>query len=333
MANGQTTSTQIPAAVQEFYDAVLLERALANIVHDKFGQMKPVKMNSGEQPKFRRYTSLTNVTQPLVEGITPTPQQLAKTDVTGQLEQYGTYVEGTDYVIATSQDAVLTEVSTMLGENAGESLDLIYRDALVAGTSKRHANGVASRTDIVSAQLEADYKKIVRALMNAKAKPWLENIIAGSDKVGTTPIAKAYYAIVDEYAYYDLLGISNFIPVAKYPDGGSSAMVGELGSLGHIRFVLCQNGKVWADGGGAIGSTGLASTGSSLVDVHCALIFGQNAYGITALQGKALEMIYKDISQAGGPLNQAWTSGWKACTDLVILNETFMYRYEFGVTA
>lgn len=331
MATGMTTSTQVEAAVQPFYDRILLDRALASIVHNKFGQVRPVKIGSGDQPKFRRYSSLTNVTQPLVEGVTPSPQQLAKTDVVGQLQQYGTYVEISDYVQMTTEDALLAETADLLGENAGESLDLIYRDALMAGTSKYYANGVAARTDIVTGQSETDYKKIVRALQKSNAKPWTENPIAGSDKVGTLPVASAYFAIVDEYAYYDLQAISNFLPVAKYPDP-KAAMENEIGALGHIRFIRCSNAKVYADGGGDDGSTGLATTSGSKVDVHTALIFGQNAYGVTPLAGKALENIIKPLGSGNDPLNQRSTSAWKATTDLVILNETFMYRYEFGVT-
>lgn len=333
MATGQTTTSQIPAAVQEFYDRVLLERAIPNIVHDRFGQQRPVRKNSGDQPKFRRINSLNAVVQPLVEGVTPTPQQLSKTEVTGQLVQYGTYVETSDMVDMTNQDPIITEITELLGENAGESLDKVYRDTLVGGTSAFLANDVAARTDIVTAQSEADYKKIVRALQNSKAKPWKDAPIPGSDKVGTHPIASAYYAIVDEYAYFDLLGLTNFIPVAEYPDGGKSAMPEEIGSLGHIRFILTTEAKVYSAGGGAVGSTGYASSDDTSVDVHTALIFGKNAYGICPLEGEAMKMIYHPFGHGDDPLEQRATQAWKATTDIVILNETFMYRYEFAVTA
>jgi N4-gp56 family major capsid protein len=335
MATGTSTSTQIPAPVQSYYDRILLERATPNLVHGMFGQQRPVKMNSGDQPKFRRYSSLPKANQPLTEGVSPSPQQASKTDVTGQLETYGAYVEFSDYVQYTSQDSVLTEYAEILGENAGESVDLVYRDTLVTGTSVFRANSVAARTDIVTGQSVNDYKKIVRALQNANAKVYQKNPIVGSDKVGTAPVWASYFAIIDPEAYYDLQALTGFVQTAEYPDGGKSAVMHEVGSLNHIRFVMTSEAKVWADGGGSVGSTGLASTGASNVDVHCALIFGMNAYGICPLQGKALENIVKPLGSAGSAdaLNQRGTSGWKAITDIVILNEAFMYRYEFGVTA
>ena len=333
MATGTSTSTQIPASVRTFYDRILLERATPNLVHGMFGQQRPVNINSGDQPKFRRYSSLDTASVPLTEGITPSAQQASDTEVTGQLETYGSYVEITDYVQYTSQDRVLTEYAEILGENAGESLDLVYRDTLVTGTSVFRANGVAATTDIVTSQSVNDYKKIVRALQNANAKPFKKNPIIGSDKVGTLPVWEAYFAIIDPEAYYDLQALTGFVQTAEYPDGGKSAMPHEVGSLNHIRFVMTSEAKVWADGGGSVGSTGLATTSASKIDVHCALIFGMNAYGITPLQGKALENIVKPLGSGDDPLNQRSTSGWKAMTDIVILNEAFMYRYEFGVTA
>ncbi len=41
MAN--TTLTQLPPEVQGYYDRNLLERAEALLVHDKFGQARPLK--------------------------------------------------------------------------------------------------------------------------------------------------------------------------------------------------------------------------------------------------------------------------------------------------
>lgn len=327
----QTTTTQIAPAIEKYYDGVLLLRATPALLHNKFGQMRPVKMNSGTKPQFRRYNSLDPVVQPLVEGVTPTPQQLSDTIVEGELKQYGTYVEITDKVQYVVEDPVLTETAEILGENAGESLDMVYRDILAAGSSVFYANQVAGRANIVTGQSVDDYKRIERALMNAKAKRWKEALVPGSDKVGTKPLSNSYYAIVDENAYFDLRALTGFQLVAEYPDDGKSAMPDEIGALGHIRFVMTTIAKTWADSGGAVGATGLQSTTGANIDVHTALIFGKEAYGVTDLQGKALEMINKGLGEGNDPLNQRSTSAWKAFTDLVILNETFMYRYEFGV--
>jgi len=82
-----TTTTQVPPAIRTFYDRVLLVRALPELVHDMFGQQRPIKMNSGDQAKFRRYNSLAVAIAPLSEGVTPSPVRLAQTEITATLAQ------------------------------------------------------------------------------------------------------------------------------------------------------------------------------------------------------------------------------------------------------
>lgn len=329
-----TTSTQIPAAVQTFYDRVLLERATPFLAYQMFGQKRPVPLNSGDQPRFRRYSSLTQATAPLVEGVTPSSQQLAKTDITGQLVQYGSYVEITDYVQYTSEDKVLTEVAELLGENAGESIDSIVRDSIIGGSSVLRVGSVA-RGSIALKPTKADLDKIIRALRTSNAKFWTENPIMGTDKVGTTPIAPAYFAVIHPYVTYDLAAIltTDFIPVHKYPNP-SVALPGEVGSYSHIRFIESTNAKVFVDqGGSAVAASLKYTTANSACDVYTMLVFGKNAFGITELSGKGLENIVKGLGSGDDPLNQRSTSGWRATLDAVILNDAFMYRYEFGVSA
>lgn len=327
-----TNSTAIPAPIQTFYDRVLLERAIPYLAHHMFGQKRPVPMKMGDQPKFRRYNSLTQATAPLVEGVTPTAQALTKTEVTGQLVQYGSFVELTDYVQYVSQDPVLTETAEILGENSGESLDSIFRDTLVAGTSVLRANSVAARTDIITKVSEADLDKSVRALRTAKAKFWNTNPIAGTSRVGTTPIAASYFAICHPFVTYDLETLTDWVPVHKYPNP-ASALPNEVGSHKQIRFIESTNAKIWEDAGGtAVTNTLKYTTANSACDVYGILIFGKNAYGVTDLKGKGMENIVKPLGSGDDPLNQRSTSGWKSMTDILILQNAYMYRVEVGVS-
>ena len=65
-------------------------------------------------------------------------------------------------------------------------------------------------------------------------------------------------------------------------------------------------------------------------DVYATLIFGENAYGTTALADGGLEHIVKQLGSAGSsdPLNQRATVGWKATKVTVRLVEAFMIRIE-----
>lgn len=334
MATGTSTSSQIPDPVRIFYDGILLRRVVPNLVHAMFGQQRPVDPKSGDQPRFRRYASLPQATAPLVEGTTPTAQRLSKSDVTGQLVQYGAYVTITDYVDMTSRDPILAEVAEILGENAGETLDVIYRDTLKAGSSVFYANGVTARTAVTTGVATADLNKIIRALANNNASFWKSSPIVGKDRVGTAPIAAAYFGIVSPWTTYDLKGLTGFKQVHEYADP-SAALPNEVGAYNQIRFVESTLAASWADGaGGAATGKRYSGTGTATsIDVYGTLIFGRDAYGITPLSGKSLMNIVKPFGSGDDALNQRATSGWKAITDIVILNDNFMYRYEHAVSS
>lgn len=131
-----TTRTQVAREVNNYYDRTLLERLLPLLVYTRFGQIRDIPRKSGTRTiKFRKYSSLTAATTPLTEGTTPTGSQLSVTDVTASVSPYGDFVTVTDVVDYESPDPVLTEAAELLGEQAGDTLDQICRDILVAGTS------------------------------------------------------------------------------------------------------------------------------------------------------------------------------------------------------
>lgn len=331
---GMTTTTVIPAVNQYFYDRILLERATPYLAHSMFGQKRPLPQNKGEGVTFRRYSSLTPATAPLVEGVTPSSQALAKTDITKAVKQYGTFVEITDLVQYTTEDPILTEKAEILGENAGESLDMVFRDGLIGGSSVYRAGNVA-QASIVTLLTATELDKIIKALRLANAKYWIKNPIAGSTAVGTQPIGAAYFAICDPRVTYDLKTVltTSFIETKNYPNQ-AAILPGEVGSYKSIRFIETTNAYTVPDGGGLLSSltTGHSTSGTNL-DVHYILIFGQNAYGISDMSGKGLENIVKPLGAGDDPLNQRSTSAWKATTcGTVILNDAFMYRYEVAVT-
>lgn len=64
--------------------------------------------------------------------------------------------------------------------------------------------------------------------------------------------------------------------------------------------------------------------------VYSTLLIGENAYGVTDIQGGGLQHIVKPLGSAGAadPLNQRATVGWKAIKVAEILVEGFMVRIE-----
>lgn len=319
-----TSRTQIAAEVNNFYDRALLERAVPAFVHTRFAQVRDIPRNSGTNViKFRRYGSLTANTTALTEGVTPSGTQLSVTDITATVAQYGDYVTITDKVMMETYDPILTETAEILGEQAGDSIDQLCRNVISAGTTVQYAS-TASSTGTVTAAMtlnRAEVKQAVRTLRGNNAKP-ITSMIDPSSGYNTVPVGRSFIGIVSEDTAYDLDDATGWIPVEKYPNK-SNVMMDEIGSLANVRFIMTSNARV------------KASSGAATNDVHCSLIFGQNAYAISRISGETLKNIVKPLGSAGSadPLDQRATSGWKLTFVAKILNENFIVRVEHGVSA
>ena len=324
------TSTSVVASAQAFYNRTMLERAQPADVHGRFGQVRPVPKNSGNQAKFRRYSQLAAATTALTEGVTPAGSSLSVTDVTATLAQYGDFVTLTDLVQLTTLDPLLTETADVLGDQAGTTIDVVRRDVLVAGTSVAYSNGSAraSVNTILSAGM---LKSAVRALKRQNAKK-LKQAMSAGQAVSTQGLRASFVAIVHPDTEATLKSITGYVPLNQYPSQ-MSVMEDEIGYFDEIRFVASTNAKVWTNGG-ATGGTNVISTGGTNADVYGTLIFGADSYGVVPLSGEALRNIVKALGSAGSadPLDQRSTSGWKATTTTVILNDAWMYRLEHANT-
>lgn len=321
----ETTRTQITKENTEFYDRVLLYRAVAFFVHTKWAQVRDIPRNGGTNViKFRRYGNLTAATTALTEGQTPTGSQLSITDVSATVAQYGDYVTITDRIDYESKDPVLTEAAEILGDQMGDTLDQLTRDVLAAGTVVYYSGASSTSrvtvgaTDLIDAD---DIKIAVRTLKNAKARR-VTRMINASTGVATEPVNAAYIGLCHPNTTYTLKGLTGFTSVEKYAST-VNVMEGEVGKLDEVRFVESTNCKVFTAGG------------ESSIDVYATLIMGSDAYGITRISGEAVRNIIKPLGSAGtsDPLEQRATSGWKATFVAKILNDAFMVRIEHAVAA
>jgi N4-gp56 family major capsid protein len=321
MAN--TTRTQVPAEVNNFYDRTLLMRAVPLYVHGRFAQTRSIPRNAGSSTiKFRRYTNLTAATTALTEGTTPSGSQLAVTDITATVAQYGDFVTITDVLNYESADPVLMETAELLGDQAGNTLDQITRDVIVAGTNVQYASTATSRVTVAAAMKMSvdEVKEAVRTLKNNNTMR-VTKMVAPSTGYNSEPIDAAFVGIVHPDTTYDLQGLTGFVPVEKYASH-STVMEGEVGKLNEVRFVETTNAKVFS------------GAGASSIDVYATLIMGANAYGTVAINGESLKNIVKPLGSAGSadPLDQRATSGWKATHTAKILNDDFIVRIEHAVS-
>lgn len=318
-------TTNIPAEVNAFYDRTLLMSAVPLMLHNKWAQVRDLPAKSGTTTiKFRRYGLLTPATTPLTEGITPVGSRLSVTDITATVLQYGDYMTISDVLQYQTQDPILMESAELLGIQAGETLDILTRDVIAAGTNVYFGgSGHTLTSQVAAGEIITDIliKKTVRLLKNNKAKR-LTKMVDATTGYGTTPLPASYVGIVHPNTTYDLKAITGFVPVEKYSNT-SGVMEGEVGKFDEVRFVETTNAKV---------KTG---EGYSSIDVYCTLIFGSDAYGTTRISGEAMKNIVKPLGSAGtaDPLEQRATSGWKATFVAKILNDSFLVRLEHAVSA
>lgn len=318
----------IQPALQAYYDRNLLDRAIPADIHGRFGQVRPLQTRSGNQIKFRRYESLNPATTPLVEGVTPSGSQITTTDVTATLAQYGDYINVSDMVDLTNQDAVLTEVGMVLGEQAGVTVDQVRRDVLCAGTNVIYSNG-AARNTLNTVISTIALRTAIRYLGRQNGK-YLRNIIVADTNINTRGIRSAYVCLIhpDTEAQLEQF-TTGYVPVTEYSDA-MQAEDDECGSYRNVRFFRSTNAKVFLAAGLAVGADGMISAGAVSNDVYASLVIAANAYGVCPLSGNALQNIIKPIGSAGAadPLNQRATSGWKAITTTQILNQNWITRIE-----
>jgi N4-gp56 family major capsid protein len=315
----------ISPATQAYVDRALLKRAQQNNILGQFGQNKVLPSKSTKTSIFRRYNRLPAATVPLQEGVTPSGKTLTKTDISVTIQQYGDFITVTDVILDTHTDPVLQESQDILGEQAGETWDVLRFGVLKAGTNVMYSTASARNT--VNTVFSRDQlRTAVRILKKQLAKP-ITNIVKAGPNIGTTPIPKSFIAVCHTDAQPDFERLTGWIPVQAYPTS-MGLIEGEIGSIGELRVVCDNNCLPFPDAGTTKGST-LSTTGTNS-DVYPILIFGADAYGTVALAGKnaVSTFVNNPKSITGDELAQRGSVGWKGYTATVILQDAFMLRLE-----
>jgi N4-gp56 family major capsid protein len=296
----------LSAEMKTFYDMTLIDEAQANLVHDQFGQKRPIPANGGKTIEFRKFAPLAKATTPLTEGVTPDGKSLAVSTITATVNQYGDYITQSDVLELTSLDNTILEATKLLGRQAGVTLDTIVRDVLNSSTNVTYCPKVATggaETAVTSrANLDATSQLTVKVIQQVVAKLRGQN---------APTIGGKYVAIIHPYVAYDLMRDPEWIDAHKYANP-TNLYEGEIGEIAGVRFVQTTEAKVF-DGG-----------------VFSTLFLGEGAYGVTEITGGGLETLVKQKGSAGtaDPLDQRSSVGWKAMKTAEILIPNYLVRVE-----
>ena len=236
----QTTGmTGLSAEMKTFYDMALIDEAQANLVHDQFGQKRPIPANGGKIIEFRKFAPLAKATTPLTEGVTPDGKQLSVSTVSAAVSQYGDYITQSDMLELTALDNTILEPAKLLGRQAGATLDTVVRNVMHSGTNVIYAEKVTSSgvTEVKSrAALDSDCAITVELIQRAVAKLRAQNAPTINGK---------YVGIIHPYVAYDLMRDPEWVDAHKYAQP-ENLYEGEIGELAGVRFVQTTEAKIYA---------------------------------------------------------------------------------------
>lgn len=235
----QTTGAAgLSAEMKTFYDMALIDEAQANLVHDQFGQKRPIPANGCKIIEFRKFAPLAKATTPLTEGVTPDGKQLSVSTVSAAVSQYGDYITQSDMLELTALDNTILESAKLLGRQAGATLDTVVRNVMHSGTNVMYAEkSTASGTEEVKKREELDKscKITVELIQRAVAKLRAQN---------APPINGKYVGIIHPYVAYDLMRDSEWIDAHKYAQP-ENLYEGEIGEIAGVRFVQTTEAKIY----------------------------------------------------------------------------------------
>lgn len=299
--SGDNTLSQ---ELKTFYDTELLENARVELFYAQFGKKQPLPANHGKTVQWRKWNTFARAAQ-LQEGVIPTGQKFGVSTKTGSINQYGTYAAVSDQLELRAYDDVILGATEEMGASAAETQETLIRDALLVNTNVLYCDNITlatgavagTPTSCVTMEASATAMSLLTPDMVARAVTKLKK-----DRVPT--VGGKYYAVIHPSVAYDLRRSKEWIEAHKYA-APEQLFNGEIGELHGCRFIENVFAPVLA--GSYVNKAGTVT--------YATYFFGKDSFGIIDPEGGALEMIVKDKSQIGGPLNQFSTIGYKLETN------------------
>ena len=290
----KSTDTALNPTIKTFYDTELLENARAEMYYAQFGKKQPLPAGNGKTVEWRKWNTFQKASA-LEEGVIPSGQTFGMTHLTGSINQYGTYATVSDVLELTAYDDIILGATEEMGASAAETQETLIRDALLVNNNIIYCENGSGTAPTAPNGL--DKTCLLTPKMVAKAATKLKK-----DRV--PKINGKYVAVIHPSVAHDLRQSEEWIDAHKYA-GVTEIYNGEIGELHGVRFI--ENTFAPVLRGDYANKEGKST--------YATYFFGKDAFGIIDPDGGALEMIVKDKSQVGGPLNQFSTIGYKFMTN------------------
>ncbi len=345
------TNTELPLAVNNVLERTFLSRAIPLLTY-LVGHKKTTFVGGQDTQtvKWRRIDEMTGSTTALAEqtgvlafGMGRSTTLLSDSVVTATMAKYGQFVALSEEVEIFESPLLLDEITGVLGEAAGKSINQLQRNIMEGGAVIRFAGGVASDGVVASKTVANDITSAVNTLNNNNTRKFTP-MTTGSVNIGTTPLRTAYWGICHVDIEEDIRDITGFNAVETYASQ-TRTLTGEFGELKGVRFVSTTEATVDLGAGAAsAASNGLRGT-SDNTDVYSTMIFGQDFHGavglgipfpdgITGVDAdiKNVQMIIHARGESGSadPFNETSTMAYKLWHAGAILDSRFGVELRTG---
>ena len=297
-----TTSDAMAPELKTFYDTELLENARIEMFYAQFGKKQNLPANNGKTVEWRKFNTFGPATK-LQEGVIPPAQPFGTTNKIATIGQYGTFTSITDQLELRAYDDIILGATVEMGASAAETQETLIRDALLVGTNVLYCPNINVADGTVSGAVptSAATMECTATVMSVLTPAVVAKCVTILKKNRVPRINGKYYAVIHPSVAHDLRQSKEWIEAHKYA-ATTEIFNGEIGELHGCRFIENVFAPV-LKGEGYTNKAGGAT--------YATYFFGQDAFGIIDPEGGALQMIVKSKEQAGGPLNQFSTIGYK----------------------
>ncbi len=309
-----TDTTTLTKTVREMYNQTALFAFQPQKQFLSVAQERETDVAGASSVVFTIYSSLSSATGELGEtsdaaGVTPAVSQKEV-----PLKEYGNFIVSSEKLRKTSFGAPEREHATLMGFNAGESLDLLAREALDAqagATWIGHAGAASAIAEItIGDELSAADFRRARAKLAEKNAP---------------PLDGGYYiAVVHPHVLKDLLdetGGGALRTPAEY-SGRVASIPGEVGIFEGFRIVESSNSNIQSKAGDG------TTTSAVSADVYTTYFIGSQALGFA----RHAEVPVPDVRvkepnpDSGDVLGRLSSIGWYALCGIATLRDDSCFK-------
>jgi len=298
-------ANSLSGEMKTFYDTELLENARVEMFYAQFAKKQPLPAGRGKTIEWRKWNTFDRAAK-LQEGVIPTGQKFGMSSKTGTIEQYGTYATVSDQLELHAYDDVILGATEEMGASAAETQEVLIRDALLVNTNVLYCDNVnLSDGTVVSTPTDCAGMEASGTVMSVLSPAMIAKAVTIMKKNRVPTLGGKYYCVLHPSVAHDLRKDKDWIEAHKYASP-QEIFNGEIGELHGCRFIE----NVFAP---VLGGEDYRNKAGTVT--YASYLFGRDGFGIIDPEGGALEMIVKDKSQIGGPLNQFSTIGYKLETN------------------